>query len=232
METILFVILAFALLYVVITIILEQSKSKRKKALINKRSKTSQSKPAQARPSSQERSIESREKSDIADRIHFVTGKDSVNGLDACYYLLVDESKVEKFKEDSQSQTMNLLDYGEIIASCYGKTPNERVRNILKEQYDVILDDNGIAASANHIDYPDESQKTDRAHLAPVLGSKPTNRPNSIDYPDEPPLDFPPILPPGQGPVISTEERMKMDKMIKEARIKYDEWSTNKSKGE
>jgi hypothetical protein len=55
METILFVILAFALLYVVIRIILEQSKSKRRKALRNQGSKMSQSKLAQPQSPQKER---------------------------------------------------------------------------------------------------------------------------------------------------------------------------------
>jgi len=71
----------------------------------------------------------------INELIHFVTGKDSVNGLDACYYVLIDRDKIEKFKRDVKlQQTINLLDYGKIVASCYGKTPNDRVRNIMKEE--------------------------------------------------------------------------------------------------
>ena len=31
---------------------------------------------------------------------------------------------------------MNLLDYGKIIASCYGKEPNDYVKKIMKDKYE------------------------------------------------------------------------------------------------
>jgi hypothetical protein len=82
----------------------------------------------------------------VNELIHFITGKDSVNGLDACYYLMVEREKLEKFRRDVKiMQTINLLDYGKIVASCYGKTPNERVRKIMKEEYSVDLNEDGTA---------------------------------------------------------------------------------------
>jgi hypothetical protein len=67
--------------------------------------------------------------------IYHVNGKDANNGLDATYFVLVDRDKVEQFKKAIKSDHINLLDYGKIIASCYGTEPNERVKEIMKEKY-------------------------------------------------------------------------------------------------
>ncbi len=76
-------------------------------------------------------------------RIEFVTGKDTKNGKDACYYLLVDKDKKEQFKKDIKKDNINLVDYGKIIASCYGKEPNERVKRIMKKKYNVVVNTDG-----------------------------------------------------------------------------------------
>ncbi len=67
--------------------------------------------------------------------IYHITGKDATNGLDATYFLLVDKTKVDAFKASIGSDTVNLLDFGKIIASCYGKEPNDNVKSIMSEKY-------------------------------------------------------------------------------------------------
>ncbi len=76
-------------------------------------------------------------------KILFVTTQDSVNGLDACYYLLVKSSKRNQLNSAIRKGSCDLSGYGEIIASCYGKTPNNRVREILKNEYNTIVNSDG-----------------------------------------------------------------------------------------
>lgn len=67
--------------------------------------------------------------------IYHVTGKDATNGLDATYFILVDKPKLDAFKKAIETDNINLLDFGQIVASCYGKEPSERVKKIMEEKY-------------------------------------------------------------------------------------------------
>lgn len=74
--------------------------------------------------------------SSSGEKIYYITGKDSTNGLDAVYFVLVNMDKEIIFKEMiDRGSDMNLLDYGQIVSSCYGTVPNERVKRIMKEKY-------------------------------------------------------------------------------------------------
>jgi len=69
--------------------------------------------------------------------IQKIKAVDSKNQKPALYYLLVQKSKQKAFEEmveqTKKSGSMNLEDYGKIIASCYGTEPNDRVKEIMKK---------------------------------------------------------------------------------------------------
>jgi len=75
----------------------------------------------------------------IADRghyIHKIKARDK-SGQWAYYFVLVEPHREESFlKSIERDGTMNLADYGRVVASCYGEAPTPEVRRFLKETYD------------------------------------------------------------------------------------------------
>jgi len=63
------------------------------------------------------------------DRIYFATGVET-SGLTAWYYIKVDTLKESIFKyKCSANSSFNLNDFGEIVASGWGDTPPEEIKN-------------------------------------------------------------------------------------------------------
>ncbi len=68
--------------------------------------------------------------------IHKLKAKDST-GRWAYYFVLVQEEKEKPFMAAiSGYGTVDLEDYGKVIASCYGETPNAETKRFPKEKYD------------------------------------------------------------------------------------------------
>lgn len=67
--------------------------------------------------------------------IHRIKAKDST-GRWAVYYVYVAEAREPAFLAAIQGdQSIDLEEFGEIIASCYGEEPTEDVRRKLKDEY-------------------------------------------------------------------------------------------------
>lgn len=62
-----------------------------------------------------------------------VTGKDK--GKQCWYYVLVDKPKLALFKKDSQSDFIQVNDYGEILYSGWGDEPPQDIKDKIKTQY-------------------------------------------------------------------------------------------------
>lgn len=67
--------------------------------------------------------------------IHKIKATD-ITGERAYYFLLVEPPKERALTEIIASgKNFDLLDYGKIIASCYGEEPTEEIRKMLKDKY-------------------------------------------------------------------------------------------------
>ena len=67
--------------------------------------------------------------------IHKLKAKDST-GRWAYYFVLVEPTKEKGFLEGLESDgTIDLEDFGKVIASNYGEEPSEEVKEMLKEKY-------------------------------------------------------------------------------------------------
>jgi hypothetical protein len=67
--------------------------------------------------------------------VHKLKAKDST-GRWAYYFVLVEAPREQAFMEALKSQeSIDLEDYGKVIASCYGEEPNAQVKQLLKEKY-------------------------------------------------------------------------------------------------
>ena len=67
--------------------------------------------------------------------MHKVKAKDSTKRW-AYYFILVDCENERRFLNALKfDETIDLEEYGIILASCYGETPNEAVKQFLKEKY-------------------------------------------------------------------------------------------------
>ena len=71
--------------------------------------------------------------------IHKIKAKDST-GHWAYYFVLVEQSKERRFLAAlDSSQTIDLENYGKVIASCYGEEPSEKLKKFLREKYGFIV---------------------------------------------------------------------------------------------
>jgi hypothetical protein len=54
---------------------------------------------------------------------------------------MIDHNQELKFKRAIETgvDTLDFADYGKVIASCYGETPSEEVRKLLKEKYNFCV---------------------------------------------------------------------------------------------
>jgi hypothetical protein len=67
--------------------------------------------------------------------VHKLKAKDST-GRWAYYFVLVEAPREQAFMDALNSQeSIDLEDFGKVIASCYGEEPNEQVKQLLKEKY-------------------------------------------------------------------------------------------------
>lgn len=61
-------------------------------------------------------------------------GKDKFE-RDAWYYVRVEPFKISLFQRDIMHGKINLVEYGEILESGFGKTPPESVKQKMKDEY-------------------------------------------------------------------------------------------------
>lgn len=67
--------------------------------------------------------------------IHKLKAKDST-GRWAYYFVLVEAPREAAFLESIKGDgTVDLEEYGKVIASCYGEEPTQEVKDFLKERY-------------------------------------------------------------------------------------------------
>lgn len=71
--------------------------------------------------------------------IFHVTGSDVRNGKAAVYFLLVDCGTSNSFRVSVGSSSLDLTNYGSILASCFGEAPNEHVKRTLLNMYGLDL---------------------------------------------------------------------------------------------
>ena len=78
--------------------------------------------------------------SSLSGFIFHVTGSDIHNGKAAVYFLLVDSGTSNSFRVSIGSSSLDLTNYGSILASCFGESPNEHVKQTLLTLYGLDLD--------------------------------------------------------------------------------------------
>lgn len=78
--------------------------------------------------------------SSLSGFIFHVTGSDIHNGKAAVYFLLVDSGTSNSFRVSIGSSSLDLTNYGSILASCFGEAPNEQVKQTLLTLYGLDLD--------------------------------------------------------------------------------------------
>lgn len=67
--------------------------------------------------------------------IHKLKAKDST-GRWAYYFVLVEAPREQAFLKAIEGDGMiDLEDFGKVVASCYGETPNDETKKFLKEKY-------------------------------------------------------------------------------------------------
>ena len=67
--------------------------------------------------------------------VHKLKAKDST-GRWAYYFVLVEPAREQAFLAALKSdETIDLEDFGKVIASCYGEEPNDQLKEELKERY-------------------------------------------------------------------------------------------------
>lgn len=67
--------------------------------------------------------------------VHKLKAKDST-GQWAYYFVLVEPTKEQAFLASLKTEeTIDLEDYGKVIASCYGEEPNDQLKKDLKDRY-------------------------------------------------------------------------------------------------
>jgi hypothetical protein len=68
--------------------------------------------------------------------VHKLKAKDTT-GRWAYYFVLVEAPREAAFLKSIKGEgTIDLEEFGKIIASCYGEEPNDEIRQFLKEKYD------------------------------------------------------------------------------------------------
>lgn len=93
--------------------------------------------------------------SSLAGNIFYVTGSDICNGKSAVYFLLVDSGTYDSFRVSIGSSSLDLTNFGSILASCFGNHPNQFVKDTMFLQYGLDLandndnddDDDGAVVS-------------------------------------------------------------------------------------
>lgn len=81
--------------------------------------------------------------SSLSGFIFHVTGSDIHNGKAANYFLIVDAGTSNSFRVSIGSSSLDLTNYGCILASCFGDKPNEQVKRTLFDDYGLDLGPEG-----------------------------------------------------------------------------------------
>ena len=71
--------------------------------------------------------------------VHLVRCKD-MSGRDCYHFLMCSTEKVKALKAVIHS-SFDLNDYGKVIASGFGHTPSEEIKQMLEEEYNFNADD-------------------------------------------------------------------------------------------
>lgn len=71
--------------------------------------------------------------SSLSDLVYLTRGKD--NGINAWHYVAIDKLKLPIFQQDSKNGDVDIIKYGKIIRSGWGKSPPEEVTNEIKKNY-------------------------------------------------------------------------------------------------
>ncbi len=67
--------------------------------------------------------------------IHKLKAKDTT-GRWAYYFVLVEPARESAFlKSIDGDGTLDLEDFGKVVASCYGETPSDEIKTYLKEKF-------------------------------------------------------------------------------------------------
>ncbi len=67
--------------------------------------------------------------------VHRVNAKDST-GRWAVFFVLVEEQRTHAFTQAlSGGGSVDLEDFGQVIASCYGEEPNDETRQLLRDRF-------------------------------------------------------------------------------------------------
>ena len=69
----------------------------------------------------------------LAQFVYLVRGKD--RGRPAWHYVLVDEDKVQQFKDKLRSGSLDVGDYGKVLYSGWGKDPPQDIKDKLLAQF-------------------------------------------------------------------------------------------------
>lgn len=66
---------------------------------------------------------------------HFIKSTDIFG--DQCYHIIMaPQAKIEAMMK-AESEQVDLLDYGKVVASEYGHKPSQKVINMLKDKYEI-----------------------------------------------------------------------------------------------
>ena len=68
-------------------------------------------------------------------RVHCIQGKN--RGRPAWRYVLVDEDKVQAFRDKVKSGTVNVADYGKVVYSGWGKDPPQHIKDRMNDRYEL-----------------------------------------------------------------------------------------------
>jgi hypothetical protein len=71
--------------------------------------------------------------------IHFIRGKDNT-GRDCFFFLICNMDKIRRLQGASENGNINLLQFGQVIASGFGRAPDQGVCKMLKEKYDFLFE--------------------------------------------------------------------------------------------
>jgi hypothetical protein len=71
--------------------------------------------------------------------IHFIRGKDNT-GRDCYFFLMCNLDKMRRLQGASKSGNIDLLKFGQVIASGFGRDPDAQVCRMLKEKYDFVFE--------------------------------------------------------------------------------------------
>lgn len=72
-------------------------------------------------------------RSSLGKLVYLVNGKDS--GRDVWHYVLVDKEKLLEFQKSIKAGNIDVIKYGKVLSSGWGKNPPPDVVESIKKQY-------------------------------------------------------------------------------------------------